>query len=46
MKKKKATLTPENPLLKNQTFSDNDPGTLLKDFSNLLDFIDTTDKTD
>jgi hypothetical protein len=40
MKKKKAILTPDQILcLKNQTFSDNEPGTLLKDFSSLLDFI-------
>ena len=40
MKKIKATLTPEQiQYLKNQTFSDNEPGTLLKDFSTLLDFI-------
>jgi len=40
MKKKKATLTPDQiQCLKNQTFSDNEPGTLLKDFSSLLDFI-------
>ena len=33
MKKKKAILTPDQILcLKNQTFSDNEPGTLLKDF--------------
>ena len=35
-----AILTPDQILcLKNQTFSDNEPGTLLKDFSSLLDFI-------
>jgi len=28
--------------IKNQRFNDNEPGTLLKDFSNLLDFIGTT----
>jgi len=28
--------------VKNQTFIDNEPGTLLKDFSSLLDFIGTT----
>ena len=40
MKKKKATLTPDQiQCLKNQTFNDNEPGTLLKDFSSLLDFI-------
>ena len=40
MKKKKATLTPDQiQCLKNQAFSDNEPGTLLKDFSSLLDFI-------
>jgi hypothetical protein len=40
MKNKKATLTPDQiQCLKNQTFSDNEPGTLLKDFSSLLDFI-------
>ena len=40
MKKIKATITPEQiQYLKNQTFSDNEPGTLLKDFSTLLDFI-------
>jgi hypothetical protein len=40
MKKKKATLTPDQiQCLKNQTFSNNEPGTLLKDFSSLLDFI-------
>ena len=43
MKKKKATLTPDQiQCLKNQTFSDNEPGTLLKDFSTLLDFIGPT----
>ena len=43
MKKIKATLTPEQiQCLKNQTFSDNEPGTLLKDFSTLLDFIGST----
>ena len=40
MKKKKAILKPDQILcLKNQTFSENEPGTLLKDFSSLLDFI-------
>jgi hypothetical protein len=40
MKKIKATFTPDEiHCLKNQTFSDNEPGTLLKDFSTLLDFI-------
>ena len=40
MKKIKATITPEQiQYLKNQTFSDNEPGTLLKDFSTLLYFI-------
>lgn len=40
MKKIKATLTPDQiQCLKNQTFSDNEPGTLLKDFSVLHHFI-------
>jgi len=40
MKKIKATVTPDqNQYLTNQTFSDIEPGTLLKDFSSLLDFI-------
>ena len=40
MKKIKATLTPDQiQCLKKQTFNDNEPGTLLKDFSSLLDFI-------
>lgn len=40
MKKTITTLTPDQiQCLKNQTFSDNEPGTLLKDFSTLLDFI-------
>ena len=40
MKKIKATLTLDQiHSLKNQTFTDSEPGTLLKDFSSLLDFI-------
>lgn len=40
MKNIKAKLTLNQiQCLKNQTFSDNEPGTLLKDFSTLLDFI-------
>jgi len=43
MKKKKVTLTPDQiQCLKKQIFSDNEPGTLLKDFSTLLDFIGPT----
>ena len=43
MKKKKITLTPDQiQCLKKQIFSDNEPGTLLKDFSTLLDFIGST----
>jgi hypothetical protein len=43
MKKIKATVTPDqNQCLTNQTFSDIEPGTLLKDFSTLLDFIGST----
>jgi hypothetical protein len=43
MKKKKVTLTPDQiQCLKKQIFSDNEPGTLLKDFSTLLDFIGST----
>lgn len=43
MKKIKATLTPDQiHSLKNQTFTDSEPGTLLKDFSTLLDFIGPT----
>ena len=43
MKKLKSELTPgQIQCLKNQRFSDNEPGTLLKDFSSLLDFIGTT----
>ncbi|WP_262964595.1 plasmid pRiA4b ORF-3 family protein [Methylobacter psychrophilus] len=40
MKNIKATLTPDQiHSLKNQTFTDSEPGTLLKDFSTLLGFI-------
>jgi len=40
MKKIKVTVTPDqSQCLTNQTFSDIEPGTLLKDFSTLLDFI-------
>jgi len=43
MKKITATLTPDQTqCLKTQTFSDNEPGTLLKDFSTLLEFIGST----
>ena len=43
MKKIKATLTLDQiQCLKNQTFSDIEPGTLLKDFSTLLNFIGST----
>ena len=43
MKKIKTELTPAQiQCLKNQRFSDNEPGTLVKDFSSLLDFIGTT----
>lgn len=43
MKKIKSPLTPAQiHCLKNQKFSDNEPGTLLKDFSSLLDFIGST----
>ncbi len=39
----KAKLTPDQiQCLKSQIFSDNEPGTLLKDFSTLLDFIGAT----
>ena len=43
MKKLKTDLT-QNQIqyLRNQRFNDNEPGTLLKDFSSLLDFIGTT----
>lgn len=40
MKNKQATLTMDQiHSLKNQTFTDSEPGTLLKDFSTLIDFI-------
>ena len=43
MKKLKTELTSTQiQCLKNQRFNDNEPGTLLKDFSSLLDFIGTT----
>ena len=43
MKKIKATLPLDQiHSLKNQTFTDSEPGTLLKDFSTLLDFIGPT----
>ena len=43
MKKLKTELTSTQiQYLKNQRFGDNEPGTLLKDFSSLLDFIGTT----
>lgn len=43
MKKIKATQSLDQiDSLKNQTFSDNEPGTLLKDFFTLLDFIGPT----
>ncbi|MDD5323416.1 MAG: hypothetical protein PHD43_22985 [Methylococcales bacterium] len=43
MKKIKVTLTPEQiQCLKSQIFNDKEPGTLLKDFSTLLDFIGST----
>jgi len=43
MKKLKTGLT-QNQIqyIKNQRFNDNEPGTLLKDFASLLDFISTT----
>ena len=43
MKKLKTELTSNQiQYLKNQRFNDNEPGTLLKDFSSLLDFIGST----
>lgn len=43
MKKITADLTSnEIQYLKDQRFNDNEPGSLLKDFSSLLDFIGTT----
>ncbi len=43
MKKLKSKLTSSQiQHLKNQSFNDNEPGTLLKDFSSLLDFIGTS----
>ena len=43
MKKLKTELTSTQiQCLKNQRFGDNEPGTLLKDFTSLLDFIGTT----
>ena len=40
MKNKKSKLTPDQiQCLQQQTFNENEPGTLLKDFASLLDFI-------